>query len=80
MLITCLQLLPYQGLNLSTLEQYAAKEGKNREDCKKPFPDRKRCTSKVAEMVTLSEMLLTLDLMPIYCTFFLSRPWRKDFL
>lgn len=58
MLITCLQPLPYQGLNLSTLEQYAAKEGKNREACKKWFQDRKHCTSKVAEMVTLSEMLL----------------------
>jgi len=45
MLITCLQPLPYQGLNLPTLEQYTAKGGENREDGKKPFPNGKRYTT-----------------------------------
>lgn len=39
MLITCLQPLPYQGLNLPTLGRDAAKEGENGEDGKKSFPD-----------------------------------------
>lgn len=69
MLITCLQLLPYQGLNLPTLERYAAKEGEKREDAKKSFPGRKHYTSKITEMVALPEILLTLDFMPRCCYF-----------
>lgn len=62
-LITCLQPLPYQGLNLPILEQYAVEE-EDGEDCKKLFPDRKHYTWEVMEMVTVSEILLALDFMP----------------